>query len=273
MGHFKMGLLSVLTGFVLVNASAQAGPFDNIMDDPRVKDHIVGDKRSGYVYSTVETRNMQEDDFENPSFQWVEEAEVNWSKPNGSVGKSCADCHGDVSSFKGLSVTYPIYYEKTKKMAALQHRVSECLTERMGAKNWKWESDQMLGMIALIKLQSRGMPLNVSIDGPAKPFFEKGREFYFQRRGQMDLACSMCHMDNPGNMIRAEILSYGMVNGFPTYRLKWQKLGSLHRRFKGCNDNIRAEPYERGSEEYTNLELFTAWRSNDLPSEAPSVRK
>ncbi|CCQ73758.1 sulfur oxidation c-type cytochrome SoxA [Magnetospira sp. QH-2] len=273
MGQIKLGIMSALAGIVLVSASAQAGPFDNIMNDERIKNYIVGDKESGYVYSTVETRDIQEDDFENPAFQWIEDSQEDWDEVNGSKGKACASCHGSVETFKGLSVTYPKYYDKHKKLATLQDRISECLTERMGAKDWKWESDPMLGMVALIKLQSRGMPINVKVDGEAKPFFEAGRDFYFQRRGQMDLSCNMCHMDNPGNMIRADLLSHGMGNGFPTFRLKWQKLGSIQRRFTGCNKNIRAEPYKRGSDEYTNLELFVMWRSNGLPSESPSVRR
>jgi sulfur-oxidizing protein SoxA len=73
--------------------------------------------------------------------------------------------------------------------------------------------------------------------------------------------------------IRADTLSQGQSNGFPTYRLKWQKLGSLHRRFKGCNDQVRAEPYKRGSDEYVNLELYLAWRGQGLEIESPAVRQ
>jgi L-cysteine S-thiosulfotransferase len=113
----------------------------------------------------------------------------------------------------------------------------------------------------------------VSIDGPAKPFFEKGKAFYYERRGLNDLACSHCHMDGEGHHLRSELLSQGQANGFPTYRLKWQKLGSLHRRLQGCNEEIRAEPFPLGSDEYTNLELYLAWRANGLPVETPSVRK
>jgi len=131
----------------------------------------------------------------------------------------------------------------------------------------------MLGMTAVVKNQSRGMPLDVAIDGEAAPFYAKGAEFYFQRRGSLDMACKHCHIDFPGMKIRAEVLSYGLPNGFPTYRLKWQKVGSLHRRFRGCNKNIRAQPYKQGSDEYTNLELFLTHRANGTAVETPSVRK
>jgi hypothetical protein len=34
------------------------------------------------------------------------------------------------------------------------------------------------------------------------------------------MSCATCHEDNMGKMIRADHLSQGQVNGFPTYRLK-----------------------------------------------------
>ncbi|MBL6931973.1 MAG: sulfur oxidation c-type cytochrome SoxA [Rhodospirillales bacterium] len=228
---------------------------------------------SGYDFATPETQAMQDDDFSNPGFMWVDIGAEEWATVDGEAGKSCESCHGDLSTMKGVTTSYPKYNADDKKMRALQHQINNCRTEQMKAKAWKWESDQMLGMSAIIKNQSKGMPLNVSIKGEAAPFYEKGKEFYFQRRGTLDMACKHCHIDYPGVKIRAEVLSNGLPNGFPTYRLKWQKLGSLHRRFRGCNSNIRAEPYERGSEEYTNLELFLTHRANGVAVESPSVRK
>lgn len=244
------------------------------MNEPRIAPYIVGEKHTGYVYSTPETRDLQDDDFLNQGFLWVEMGEENWSKVEGKAGKSCQSCHDDAEeSMKGVSVTYPKVDAESGDLMSLQHRINTCRTENMQADPWKWEGDDMLGMAAYVKLQSRGMPINVTVDGAAKPFFEKGRDFYFTRRGQLDLACIHCHYDHPGEYIRADLLSQGMPNGFPTYRLKWQSLGSLHRRFRGCNKNIRAEPYKQGSPEYTALELFVSWRANGLPSEAPSVRR
>ena len=80
------------------------------------------------------------------------------------------------------------------------------------------------------------------------------------------------HEDNYGNMIRADHLSQGQINGFPTYRLKNAKLNSIHGRFKGCMKNIRATPYKEGGEEFKALELYLASRGNGLSVETPSVR-
>ena len=84
--------------------------------------------------------------------------------------------------------------------------------------------------------------------------------------------CANCHVDNYGKYIRADLLSQGNINGFPTYRLKWQGVGSLHRRFKGCMDQVRAKPYKRGSDEFVALEAYLASRGAGLSVETPAVR-
>ena len=155
---------------------------------------------------------------------------------------------------------------------AMEELVNECRTDRMGAEAWKWSGTQMTAMTGLISLQSRGMPVSVAIDGEAAPFWEEGKELYYTRVGQLDMSCSNCHEDNYGNMIRADHLSQGQINGFPTYRLKNAKLNSVHARFKGCMSNIRATPYKEGSDAFKALELYVASRGLGLSVESPSVR-
>ncbi len=233
----------------------------------------VEDRRSGYTYMTDETRFIQNDDFENPAMLWVERGEGLWSTPDGKQGKSCQDCHGDASeSMKTAGATYPVYAPELGKLISLEQRMNQCRTERMGAEEWKWESDPMLSMTSFVRHQSRGQPVQPVVDGKAKPFFEKGKAFYEERRGQLDLACQHCHEFYPGGQLRANVLSQGQSNGFPTYRLKWQKVGSIHRRFRGCNKMVRATPYDYGADEYVNLELYLAWRGRGLPVETPAVR-
>ena len=233
----------------------------------------VEDRRSGYTYMTDETRFIQNDDFENPAMLWVERGETLWSEADGEKGKSCQECHSDASdSMKKVGATYPVYAPELKKLINVEQRINQCRTERMGAKEWKWESNELLSMTAYVKYQSRGETVAPNVDGPAKPFYDKGKAFYEQRRGQLDIACMHCHEYYPGGQLRANILSQGQSNGFPTYRLKWQKVGSLHRRFRGCNKQVRATPYDYGADEYVNLELYLAWRGRGLPVESPSVR-
>ncbi|MFC1672862.1 sulfur oxidation c-type cytochrome SoxA [Pseudomonadota bacterium] len=240
---------------------------------------------SGYKTATASTQAMQDDDFENPTMLYVDAAAEVYDAKAGEANKSCADCHGapdDASGgsmsipMKGVGASYPAFDADTQKPINVELRINKCRTENQKAKAFKYESDDMLGMTALINMQSRGMPRVTTADQPEDELnaaWKAGEEFYYQRRGQLDMACKHCHEDNAANIIRAETLSQGQSNGFPTYRLKWQKPGSLHRRFRGCNKNIRSEPYAYGSDEYLNLETYLAWRGRGLPVEGPAVRK
>ena len=269
-GSYYLGALAVAVlgvsalivhNSALVVASEKGGEVNPL---PEVK--------SGYDFRDPSTQAMQDDDFANPGYLWVEAGETLWNAVEGTKGKSCANCHGDASdSMKGVGTRYPMYDKKLGKLINLEQRINSHRAEVMGAEPWAWESDPFLAMTVYVRHQSRGMPVNVSIDGPAAPFFQKGKEFFHEPRGQLDLSCEDCH-GKYGMHIRSDYLSQAQTNGFPTYRLKWEGMGSLHRRFRGCNKNIRAQPLPNGSDEYVNLELYLAWRGNGLPVETPSLR-
>ena len=225
---------------------------------------------SGWRFRSIETQALQVDDFDNPGMIFVDQAIDLWAKVDGSEGKSCSSCHENVEDFAGLRPTLPRVEDG--ELVTMENIINECRTERMGAEPWKWSKGNMTAMTALIGLQSRGMPINVAIDGDAAPFWEKGKELYYTRVGQLDMACSNCHEDNYGTMIRADHLSQGQINGFPTYRLKNAKLNSSHGRFKGCMNNIRATPFKEGGDEFKALELYLASRGEGLVVETPSVR-
>ena len=225
---------------------------------------------SGWVFRSDETQALQMDDFENPAFVFVDTGLELFETVDGSEGKACASCHEGVEDFAGLRPTLPRVEDG--KLIAMENLINECRTDRMGAKAWKWSGADMQAVSAAIGVQSRGMPVNVAIDGDAAPFWQQGKDLYYARVGQLDMACSNCHEDNYGNMIRADHLSQGQINGFPTYRLKNAKLNSAHGRFKGCMSNIRATPYKEGGEEFLALELYLASRGLGLSVETPSVR-
>lgn len=227
---------------------------------------------SGWHFRGKETRAMQADDFDNPGMIFVEKGEDSWNKVDGSEGKSCASCHGDSASMADVRPVYPKYNEAAGKVRTLEMQVNDCRENQMGAEKWKYTGGSMSNMTALLASVSRGKPVNVAIDGPAAATWEAGKELYYTRTGQLELSCANCHEANYGNMIRADHLSQGQINGFPTYRLKNTKLNSVHARFKGCVRDTRAETYKPGSEEFIALELYVASRGNGLSVEGPSVR-
>ncbi|MBX2854668.1 MAG: sulfur oxidation c-type cytochrome SoxA [Rhodobacteraceae bacterium] len=229
---------------------------------------------SGWRFRTDETQALQTDDFDNPAFIFVEQAVDAWDTVEGEAGKSCAECHGAVEeSMKGVRAGMPKWDAEAGEVWSVENFVNRCRTERMQAEPWKWDKADMNAMAALIGLQSRGMPVDVDVSGPAEPWFKRGEEMYYTRYGQLELSCASCHEENYGNMIRADHLSQGHINGFPTYRLKNTKLNSVHGRFKGCIRDTRAHTFKPGSEEFRALELYVAWRGEGLAVETPSVRQ
>jgi sulfur-oxidizing protein SoxA len=230
-------------------------------------------KKSGFLFATPETQAMQQDDGENPAFLWVEHGEKLWTTVDGAAGKSCMSCHGAAAKMRGVGATYPKVSKDTGKLVTLEHQINYCRTERMQAAPFKWETQDMLGLSIFVMHQSRGLPMNVAVDGAAEPYFKKGDELYHTRRGQLNAACIHCHELNSGNYIRADLLSEGRVNGFPLYRLKWGRPGSIHYRMEECYSQVRAIPEPFGSDELTTLQLYITWRSNGLLIETPAVRR
>lgn len=227
---------------------------------------------SGWHYRETETRDLQRDDFDNPGMVFVDRGLDSWNKAQGKNGESCAGCHQGPESMAGLRAVTPRVDEKTGQLMTVENYVNGCVTERMGLEAWGMTGDKMKDMIALISMQSRGMAVNVAIDGAAAPFWEKGKEIYYTRYGQLEMSCANCHEDNQGMMIRADHLSQGQINGFPAYRLKDAGILSAQQRFVGCVRDTRAETFKPNSDEFKALELYVASRGNGLTVEGVSVR-
>ncbi|MBO6885317.1 MAG: sulfur oxidation c-type cytochrome SoxA [Marivita sp.] len=228
---------------------------------------------SGWHFREDDTQAMQTDTFDNPGMIAVDQAIDAWNTVEGTAEKSCASCHEGPESLAGVRAVYPKWNAEAGEMRTLAMQVNNCRTEQMGAEAYKYDGAQMTAMEALISVQSRGMPVNVAIDGPAAEYYEKGKEIYYTRYGQLELSCANCHEQNYGNYIRADHLSQGQINGFPTYRLKNAGLVQTHNRFRGCIRDTRAETFAVGSPEFIALEVYVASRGNGLSVEGPSVRQ
>jgi sulfur-oxidizing protein SoxA len=207
-------------------------------------------QRSGLEYASPEIRRLQESDAENPGMLWLDAGEKLFKA-------RCASCH---ASMKGVAARYPRVLDG--KVVTLEAMVRH-------RERFAWESDELLGLTTYIASQSRGLPIGGQLSAAD---VERGRSEYFRRRGQMNLACAHCHDANAGKRIGGETISEGQPNGYPTYRLRWQTLGSLERRLRACFSGIHAEMPPYGDPLLADLEAYLAWRGRGLPVEAPAVR-
>lgn len=280
----RLAQLACAVSVVAFGGAAMADPVDDTLilnEDitmvtrtaaPAHLEDAVDEVISGWHFRGTETRAMQADDFDNPGMIFVEQAEEVWNTVEGSEGKSCASCHNEPDTMAGVRAVYPKWNEAAGEVRTLEMQINDCRENRMGAEKWKYTKSNMVNMTALLASVSRGMPINVAIDGPAQSIWEQGKELYYTRTGQLELSCANCHEDSYGKMIRADHLSQGQINGFPVYRLKNTKLNAVHARFKGCVRDTRAETYKPGSPEFIALELYVASRGNGLSVEGPSIR-
>jgi sulfur-oxidizing protein SoxA len=228
--------------------------------------HPFDEVLSGWLFRTTETRALEMDTFSNPAMLGVEAGEAMWNKVEGSAGKSCASCHGDAAeSMKGVGASYPKWDEKTKRPINIELQINRCREENMGAEPLKFDKGGQKELTAYIKHQSLGTPVKIDLSqGEMQKWWDQGKEMYYTRTGQLNMSCATCHEDNMGKMIRADHLSQGQVNGFPTYRLKQAGLVSLHNRFRGCIRDTRAEMPEgilRRADGAGNLRHLAWYRS------------
>ncbi|MEM7018621.1 MAG: sulfur oxidation c-type cytochrome SoxA [Pseudomonadota bacterium] len=233
-----------------------------------------GEVKSGYEYLSAENRAMQDDDFSNPGLLWVDEGAALWRQPLGKKQKSCQSCHDSAQqSMRGVRARYPIFDEVTEKPLNIPMRINRCLTEHSEAEALAYDAREMIALTTFIGHQSQGLPVQLDEDERLEPFIEQGNQFFYQRRGRLDLACHHCHERNTGQQLRGEIISQGQTNGYPAYRHVWQKLGTQHQLFLWCNEAVQSEAYPLGSDTYVNLELYMARRAAGLQVETPAVRR
>lgn len=190
---------------------------------------------------------------------------------NGNTYASCFP-NGGI----GIRQNYPYFDSNSGSVKTLEGEINECRAKN-GEKPLSWKKGDIAAISAYMASTANGKKLNVKVpnDPRALAIYARGKQHFYAKRGQLNLSCANCHVDNSGNMVRADTLSpaLGHPTHFPVYRLKWSGLGTLHRRYGGCNKQVRAKPFPAQSDEYKALEYFHTYMSNGISVNAPSSRK
>jgi sulfur-oxidizing protein SoxA len=251
------------------------------------------DKETFQSYFKERFPNVPEDDFKNGVYaidpvgreNWeaieefppyeaaIEDGRTLWETAFAN-GKSYADCFPDGPAIMGK---FPHWDKERGMVMTLPLAINEC-RQANGEAPLKYAKGPIADLMAFIAFESRGQITNVEIpadDPRALEAYEKGKQFYFARRGQFNFSCASCHAGNSGTTLRTEILSpaLGHTTHWPVYRSKWGEMGTLHRRFKGCNEQVRAKAFEPQGEEYRNLEYFYTYINNGQELNGPGARK
>ena len=279
-----LAVLSALLMLITPIAS-QASPEDDLKSfksyfTDKFPEVPVADFVNG-VYSVDKASREQWEEFEEfPAYEiYISKGEDLFHK-NFANGKNFASCFPNYK--KGIRQNYPKFDKASGKIITMEGDINKCLTDN-GEKKFKWKKGKIAYVGAYIAYMSRGNLLDIDVpnDPAALAIYNRGKKHFYAKRGQLNMSCADCHYNNAGNKIRADILSpaLGHPSGFPVYRNKWagsskgDGMGTLHRRYGGCNKQVRAKPFKAQSDEYKALEFFHTYMSNGLEVNGPSLRK
>ena len=234
----------------------------------------MSDYRDGaYAIDTVGRESWEAIEEFPPYEPFIDDGKVMWETPFNN-GKTYSDCFPNGPA---IAQDYPQWDKEQSQVVTLALAINQC-REQNGEAPLKYKKGEINNLLSYLSFESRDKITNVTIpsdDPKALQAYEDGKKFFYTRRGQLNFSCATCHVQNAGLKIRSEVLSpaLGHTTHWPVYRSKWGTVGTLHRRFSGCNKQVRAKPFEAQSEQYRNLEYFLTYMSNGLELNGPGSRK
>ena len=233
------------------------------------------DYKNGVYSVDPSSREQWESIEEFPPYEInIEQGEELFNTPfkNGNIYASCFENKGI-----GIRQNYPYFDENTNQVMTLELAINKC-RKKNGEKPLNYyKGGPMADISAYMAYTSRGNIINIEIPNNEKALeaYEDGKKLYFSKKGQLNFSCADCHIWQSGTKLRADITSPGIGHSthFPVYRSSAGRLVTLHERFAGCLNRIRAKPYKAQKDKYRNLEYFITYMSNGLEINGPGSRK
>jgi L-cysteine S-thiosulfotransferase len=270
-----------LAALLLAIAQAAAGTTDPAAEARAFRAYFVrkfpevklDDFVNGPYALSEDMRRQWQDKEQFPPYEFsLEAGKELFAKPFAN-GKHYGDCFPDQGI--GVRQNYPQFDAKSGQVITLELALNQC-REANGEKAISYTGEDMAALTAYMAFTSRGKPFDIRIpdDPRALEAYENGKRYFYSRRGQLNFSCATCHVQNPGERLRAEVLApaLGILNAMPIYRSEWGGMGTVSRRFTSCNSQVRGVPLEPQAEEYRDLEYFLSYVSNGLPISGPGAR-
>ena len=143
-----------------------------------------------------------------PYEPFIDAGQEMWEKPF-TNGKTYSDCFPDGPA---IAHKYPHWDKEQGMVVTLPLALNQCL-EANGEKPLKYKKGSINNILSYIAFESRGKVTNVVIpedDPRALEAYEKGKKFYFTKRGQLNFSCANCHFQNAGLKVRTEVMSMAL---------------------------------------------------------------
>ena len=274
--YFHKLLLIIL----FINVTAFASPEE---DQELFRDHFqnrfpnteFSEYKNGVYSIDASSREQWESIEDFPPYELnIDQGEELFNQPfkNGNTYATCFENSGI-----GVRQNYPYFNESTNQVMTLELAINNC-RKRNGEKPFSYyKGGPMADISAYMAYTSRGNKFDVKIPNSMEALdaYEAGKKLYFTKVGQLNFSCADCHVYQTGSKLRADIPSPGIGHSthFPAYRSGAGRLVTLHERFAGCLNRVRAKPFKAQNEEYRNLEYFISYMSNGLEINGPGSRK
>lgn len=208
----------------------------------------------------------------------LDEGKKMWEKPfkNGKTFASCFRNDG-----KKIAQNYPYWDEATKMVRTAELDINDCLKKNGEKEFTDLEKDgkargQLANLVGYFYSMSKGQRIKIDISKPgAIAAYEKGKQYWWAKRGQLNFACADCHMESAGkNLGGNQPLSaaLGHTTAWPAQRYDWGRIETIHQRYATCNTQIRAASLKHNGEEYRNVQFYETYNSSGLPLTAPDMR-
>ena len=202
----------------------------------------------------------------------LEKGAFEWQQNRNNKG-SLADCFAG----KPPPTAYPYFFNG--EVHTIVGDINQCFMFLEG-----YELDPLGPDIARLEAYFKapwaGEKIDIDFRNPEiRELYQQGRQYFWAKRGQMNLSCANCHVHNAGNQLRGDVLSaaLGHGSGYPAYSVTWSKetkqFGTLHRRYAACNAMVGANPMPGQNNDYISLEIYQAIMNTGVPINAPGLRQ
>lgn len=265
---------------LFINVTAFASPEE---DQQLFRDHFenrfpnteFSDYKNGVYSIDASSREQWESIEDFPPYEInIEDGEALFNQPfkNGNTYASCFENSGIA-----VRQNYPYFDNDSGKVMTLELAINNCRKINGEKPLSYYKGGPMADISAYMAYTSRGKKFDVKIPNSQEALdaYEAGKKLYFTKVGQLNFSCADCHVYQTGTKLRADIPSPGIghTTHFPAYRSGAGRLVTLHERFAGCLNRVRAKPFRAQNEEYRNLEYFISYMSNGLEINGPGSRK
>lgn len=272
--HAPVWLLAAL----IACGTAAASPETDLADlKQRFAQRFAGIAADDYVLGAFmlnrAARSHYEDIMAFPPFLGdIERGKVLWETPFRS-GRTYADCLP--AGGRMIAGNYPYYEPHEDRVITFEMALNRCRVANDEAP-YRYDDRTTMGVLtAYARTLSDGMRMDIRVEGEAaRAKYEDGKRLFQRRIGQMNFSCATCHVHHAGSVMRMETISpvIGQATHFPIFR-GGDTLYTAHMRFTRCMEQVRAQPFPIGGEEFNNLEYFHAYLSNGLPMQASVYRR